>query len=244
MQQLFPTCRDGVEPGDVYSAVVRRPHTDRPYVVMNMIESLDGTIAVDGLSGGLGGPADKRVFAAIRAVADMILVGAATVRAEGYGPARLNDALREARRARGQADVPGIAVVSASLDLDYTTPLFAESRPLVLTGAHADPTRRAAAEAHADVVSAGTEGVEPAVALAVLRDRGTDVVLCEGGPSLNGQMVAAGMIDEVCVTVAPFLLGGDGPRISGGKPLPVTRLAINHVLEEDGYVFLDYVVAR
>jgi riboflavin-specific deaminase-like protein len=243
VRQVLPVPVDDVDPLDVYGAPSRPAPAGRPWVLVNMIESVDGATALAGRSGALGGPADKRVFAAVRSVADAVLVAAGTVRIEGYGPARPTAAVRERRAARGQAPVPTIAVVSRKLDLDPTTSLFteAEVRTVVLTSESADADRRRALEAVADVEVCGADSVEVPAALAVLQDRGAGVVLAEGGPSLNGQLVVAGVVDELCLTVSPLLAAGESARIAhGGDPSEPLALGLAHVLEEDGLLFLRY----
>lgn len=146
MRQLLPRPADEVDPFDVYLAADRTPPAGRPWVMANMIASADGAVVVDGVSGGLGSPADRAVFRAVRACADWILVGAATVRAERYGLPRPSAAALETRRAAGRSEQPGLAVVSASLDLDPDLPMLAdrcpgEARPLILTGPDAPPDR-------------------------------------------------------------------------------------------------------
>ena len=148
---------DGVDPLDVYLAADRTPPAGRPWVMVNMIASADGAVAVDGASRGLGSPADKAVFAAVRACADWILVGASTVRAERYGLPRPSAATLEARRAAGRSERPGLAVVSASLDLDPALPMLAdrrpgEPRPLILTGPDAPADRAERLAETAEVV--------------------------------------------------------------------------------------------
>ena len=148
---------DGVDPLDVYLAADRTPPAGRPWVMVNMIASADGAVAVDGASRGLGSPADKAVFAAVRACADWILVGAATVRAERYGLPRPSAAALDARRAAGRSERPGLAVVSASLKLDPALPMLAdrrpgEARPLILTGPDAPADRAERLAETAEVV--------------------------------------------------------------------------------------------
>src|SRR5437763_114376 len=159
-----------------------------------MIASLDGASAVSGLSGGLGGPADKAVFAAIRSHADAILVGAGTMRAEGYGPF---------------AGGP-IAVVTRSCRLDWSSRFFSEAthRSIVVTVASAAAEERSQAAAVADVVIAGETDVDVRSAVDQLHGRGFAHLLVEGGPQLNGDVVAAGLVDELCLTVSPVLVGG------------------------------------
>jgi riboflavin biosynthesis pyrimidine reductase len=246
MRQLFPHGTDPVDPVAVYGEVPRQPEgSARPFVRLNMIASVDGATAVAGRSGALGGPADHRVFMALRSVADVILVAAGTVRTEGYGPALLPPEVQDARRARGQAPLPPIAVVSRSCNLDWASPFFtaAAARPLVVTVSGAPAGNRERAAEVADVVIAGDSDVDLGQAVAALGERGAASVLVEGGPSLNGQLAAAGVLDEVCLTVSPRLVGGDSRRILTGLDLdPPLSLEPVSVLEEDGYLFLRYRV--
>lgn len=237
MRQLLP------EPGDVdplatYLAADRPAPAGRPWVVMSMVSSLDGATAVGGRSGPLGGEPDREVFRAVRAVADVVLVAAGTLRVEGYGPVRLSATARAARVVAGRSpEPPRLAVVSASLDLDLTRPAQAPVRPLVLTTEDADPGRRSALEAVAEVRAHGRGRVDFAAALAGLADDGAGVVVCEGGPSLNAALVAADLVDEWCVTLAPAVVGGDSHRVvhgadelgAAGLPLELATL-----LEADG----------
>jgi riboflavin biosynthesis pyrimidine reductase len=224
MRQLFPEPIDSVEPLDVYRdlPVV----AGRPAVRLNMIASVDGATAVDGLSGGLGGPADRKVFAALRSLADLVLVAAGTVRAETYGP----------------GPVP-IAVVSGSLQLDWDTPFFtaAGHRPIVVTHGRAPGEAIRRAEQVADVLVAGDAEVDLAGAVQRLGERGFGHVLAEGGPSLNGALAAAGVLDELCLTVAPRLVAGDAKRVVTGRTLATApELTLRSLCEEDGYLFLRY----
>jgi len=246
MRQLFPHRTDPVDPVAVYAEVPEWPEgSDRPFVRLNMIASVDGATAVAGRSGALGGPADHRVFMALRSLADAVLVAAGTVRAEGYGPALFSPEVQDARRARGQAPVPPIAVVSRSCDLDWASPFFtaAAARPLVVTVSAARAANREQGAEVADVVIAGESDVDLSRAVAALGQRGAASVLAEGGPSLNGQLAAAGVLDELCLTVSPKLVGGDSRRIVTGADVdPPLSLELVSVLEEDGYLFLRYRV--
>lgn len=295
---------DGVDPLDVYMAADRTPPAGRPWVMVNMIASADGAVAVDGASRGLGSPADKAVFRAVRACADWILVGAATVRAERYGLPRLRAAALDARRAAGRSEQPGLAVVSAGLDLDPDLPMLAdrrpgEPRPLILTGPDApadraerlvetaevvrldppsDRAERLAGAANQTQTSAPSEAADrtktpaagklespaaapaeatgrsgiagagrlgsPAAALGELGRRGAQVVLSEGGPTLNAWLADAGMIDELCLSFAPVLAGGPSPRLLHGASSAPTALELVHLLEEDGMLFARYLALR
>ncbi|MFJ3104576.1 pyrimidine reductase family protein [Streptomyces sp. NPDC086835] len=211
----------------------------------NMVSSLDGAAQHDGRSQPISSDADMRIFGTLRGLADAVVVGAETVRTEGYRPARARDAFAARRAAAGQGPAPAIAVVSASLDLDFSLPLFTEPLvpTLLLTGAAASPERvRAAERAGAEVVVAGDgPGVEPARAVHALAERGLVRLLTEGGPRMLGQFAAAGVLDELCLTVSPTMTVGDAQRIAGGPVLPdPTRFALDSVLEEAGFLFTRY----
>jgi riboflavin biosynthesis pyrimidine reductase len=156
--------------------------------------------------------------------------------------------VRAARRSRGQRPAPRVAVVSGSLDLDPTLGLFADAEvaPLVVTAASADQERAERLNEVAEVVRLPGDRVDPDLMLAHLAATGVGVVLCEGGPSFNAQMVAAGVVDEWCATVAPMLVAGTAPRVAaGGTPGVRERVALHRVLADDeGYLFLRYLAAR
>jgi riboflavin-specific deaminase-like protein len=235
-----------VDPAAVYLGVERAAVGDRPWVMVNMVASADGGTAVKGVSGALASEGDRRIFFLLRGLADVILVGAQTVRAERYGPPRLGEEVRARRRERGQADLPTIAVVSATLGLDWTSPLFTETPvpTVVVAPAAADPEALARAREAADVVVAGDERVDLAEALRRLGERGAKVVLCEGGPRLNAELLHAGAMDELCLTVSPALAGAAGAnRITDGAMLDgLVGLRLASILEEDGFLFLRYLV--
>jgi riboflavin biosynthesis pyrimidine reductase len=216
----------------------------RPWVLVNMVASLDGAITIRDRSGGLGGPADKVVFSALRGVADVVMAGAGTVRAEGYGPARPTDAMRAARRARGQAEVPQIAVVTRSLDLDLGSPLFTEAeRPtIVITCASAPEDRQAAVGDVAELIVAGDDAVDLSQAVAELARRGAAVVTCEGGPHLNADLLLADLVDEWDLTVSPLLVGGSAGRSTfGGYPAVPAAMRIDRLLEDDQFLLTRWV---
>jgi riboflavin biosynthesis pyrimidine reductase len=222
VRQLFPFPVDSVDPLSVYGLL---PAAEgRPSVRLNMIASIDGATSVSGVSGSLGGPADRQLFSVLRSLADAVLVAAGTLRAEQYGPGTLP-----------------IAVVSRSCQLDWRSPFFTEAtrRPVVITVADAPAANRAEAETVADVVIAGTDHVDLPVAIQALGQRGVRSVLAEGGPSLNDQLAAAGLLDELCLTLSPMLVGGDAKRILSGTGPNVPRgLALCSLCEQDGFLFL------
>jgi riboflavin biosynthesis pyrimidine reductase len=218
-----------------------------PHLRMNFVASPDGAATLDGLTEGLQTPGDNRVFALLRDLADVVLVGAGTVRDEGYGPLRPGQGRRQRRREHGRAEVPVLAVVSGRLDLDPGAELFtaATVRPVVITHRASPASARAALAEVAEVIVAGESAVDLPGALVALADRGLRRILCEGGPHLFGSLLAAGCVDELCLTLTPVLAGPGAGRIVAGPlvPAPVpTRLA--HLLEEDGALFCRYAVLR
>ncbi|MDQ1689711.1 MAG: hypothetical protein QOK42_2686 [Frankiaceae bacterium] len=207
----------------------------------NMVSSLDGAVRdASGVSGGLSSPADKKVFSTLRGVCDVVLVGAGTVRKEGYGPARPSPERMRVRRARGQAGVPPIAVVSRSLDLDLSTPFFraASARPVVITVEAAPPDDRMRVGEIADIIVAGDEQVDLWAAIDALANRGLTRVLCEGGPRLLSDLALSGRLDELCLTIALSVLGGDSGRLISGSPIEGWSGNVGHVLSDDTHLFL------
>lgn len=215
-----------------------------PVLRVNFVSSVDGAATRDGLSGGLGDPADRRYFELLRRVADVVLVGAGTVRAEGYGPMRVSGQSVAWREANGLHPHPVFAIVSGSLDLDPRAPLFTEApaRPIVVTTPGHDI--RSVAEV-ADVVECGAgERIDADAAVAALRERGLTRILCEGGPTLFGALLAADVVDELCVTVEPSLEAGAARRIATGA-LPEPRgLELAHVLRSGSTLLLRYARTR
>jgi len=238
VRQVFPVAAD---PADLVALYGDIPEGEAPWVRVNMVASVDGATALDGRAGGLGGPADRALFRLLRALSDVVLVGAATVRAESYGPVKLSDDLRDERRRRGRPETPPVAVVTRTCRFDLTSRLFTESRPIVVTVESAPPDLVARTEAVADVVMAGHSNVDPAVALGALAERGLRSVVCEGGPTLNGLLAATGLIDELALTVSPLLVAGVAKPIVFGAVLaaPMALRPVS-VCEDDGYVFYRY----
>ncbi len=252
VRRIYPEPTGEIDSTDVILNDERPSPPGRPWVLVNMVTSVDGATTVDGKSGKLGGPADRRVFRTLRGCADMILVGAGTVRAEGYRPPRTpEDTIATRRRIDGQEERPRLVVVSASLNLDPEAPLFSDQEsphppPIVATVTTAPAERRALLEPVAEVVACGETRVDLTGLLAVLDNVGARTVLCEGGPDLNHQLVAAGLVDELCITVSPGLtggVGGDYGSLLAGPPLSTTtRLSLDRVLTEDGFLFCRYLV--
>ncbi|BBY60256.1 pyrimidine reductase family protein [Mycolicibacterium sarraceniae] len=218
----------------------------RCFVRGNMIASLDGGAATDGKSGGLGGAGDRRVFRTLRELADVIVVGAGTARAENYSGAQMTLAQRAQRQRRGQSEVPPIALVTRSGHIEHDLPVLTrtEVTPLVLTCADAaDDTRTRLAGAAEVITCSATDPaeVDPAAMLAALGDRGLLRVLCEGGPTLTGTFVDHELLDELCLTTAPKLVGGAAPRIATGSGHVLTSMHRAHLISDaDGYLYSRY----
>lgn len=209
-----------------------------------MVAGLDGTAAVGGRVGELSTPPDQELFRRMRQVADVVLIGAETARREGYGPVRLSERAQAERRALGKPANPPIAVVSRSMEIDPASSLFAdagEDAPtVVVTCAGADAGRRAAVEGFAQVIVAGGESVDPAEAMRALADRGYDVVLCEGGPTWLGELVAADCLDELLLSISP-MMGGDPLPVSVAPPgTGIARFELKGLMAEDDTLFLRY----
>ena len=216
---------------------------ERAWLRANMVCSVDGAASAAGRSQGLSSPADKRVFRTLRALADVIVVGAGTARAERYAAITPEETTPAERVTRGQTATAAIAVVSARLDLDLRSGLFAgaPTRSLVLTCSAADQGRLEALRDVAEVVVAGQDRVDLPAALNALAERGLARMLCEGGPALLSQIAAAGRLDELCLTITPLLTAGDAKRILTGTGLsPAQRLNLTHLLEQDGSLFAHY----
>lgn len=249
MRQLFPEAIDDVDPLDLYPGDERPRPAHRPWLMANMVASVDGAIAIDGLSGALGGEPDRVVFRAVRASCDWIVVAAGTARAERYGIPRSTDTVARRRTAAGRAAAPRLAVVTGSVELDPGLPMFAERHRdeppvVVLTGTTPPSERVAALDGLAEIVPLAAPRPTPELVLDELGRRGADVVLAEGGPTFNGQLVTAGLVDELCLTLSPQLVGGDSSRIvagaTGATPAP---LELVRLLEADGVLFARYVVS-
>lgn len=239
---MFPASGAPVDLDSAYAVDAGIPF----HVRANMVSSVDGAATEHGRSGGLSGDADKALFKVLRDHADAVLVGAGTVRIEGYRPPNPAPDRRARRRANGVADVPRLVIVSGRLDLDPAAPLFTDNevRPLVLTTSTAPPDRRRALAHVADVVDAGDGTVDLADAVDIVAATGSRRLLCEGGPHLLGQLAATGRLDELCLTLSPLLVGGDAMRIlAGAAPNGPRDLRLRHVLVDDDFLFLRYALA-
>jgi riboflavin biosynthesis pyrimidine reductase len=201
----------------------------RPWVLANMVAGVDGSVAVQGRTKEMSSEADRRLFHHLRTVADVILVGAKTVRDENYGPHRPKD---------GSAPNP-IAVVTNTMQLDLDSPFFAEAaaRPIVVTSERAPADAVERARAVADVRVVGAERVDLAAAI----DDLGGVVLCEGGPTLLAEILKVDRLDELCLTIAPMAGGDPGRIVSDSLSGHLVRFALASAQTEGDDVFLRYV---
>lgn len=240
-----------------------------PWTILNMVQSLDGGVTSEDISADLGSPADQEIFRTLRSLADVILVGAETVRKENYGPPKLTAELQAQRESRGQQPLPEIAVVSASLALDPQSRLFEDGhRPVVFTcsgtsdvcaddsrteDATADRQSRYEAlsevaevivlESSEEAESSGSDAgaaVDLSAVREALSERSHKIILCEGGPTLNAQLAAQDLIDEFCISLSPALLGGNPLHLLEDAPLLNKRLTLLSIATDNALLFLRY----
>jgi riboflavin biosynthesis pyrimidine reductase len=232
------------EPASAHELLAEvRPHerapADRPFVYANFVSTIDGRAAVAGRTGALGSEADLEMLLELRVMADALLIGTGTLRAEGYARLIGSPERRAARTEAGLDPDPPAVLISRGLDLPWDAGLFAapEQPVLVYTGADG-PVPETAAPVEAirlDVPS-------PAAVLADLRRRGIRALACEGGPHLFGSLVADGLVDELFFTLVPMLTGEDAaPRILEGGDLPThVRATPLWVLRAGAELFLRF----
>ena len=223
-------------------------YPDGRWLRANMVATADGAASLNGVTQGISSDTDRQVFALLRTLCDVILVGASTVREEKYKPARPQELWSHLRD--GRPPTPPIAVVTGRLDLDPGGPLItaapAYARTIVITTASAPAARRDQLGRHAEIIIAGQDTVDLRTAVDALAERGHRRMLAEGGPHLLAQLVEAGLLDELCLTIGPQMAGPGADRIVAGAgtgsgfsgPLPL-RLA--HVLEDQGFLLCRYV---
>ncbi|APD84254.1 pyrimidine reductase family protein [Mycobacterium intracellulare] len=225
------------------------PERDATWVRANFITSVDGGATSGGSSGAMGGPGDRFIFNLLRELADVIVVGAGTVRIEGYSGAQLSAAQRQHRQARGQSEVPPLAIVTKSGHLNRDMAVFTRTEvpPLVLTCAAAAAQTRRLLSGVCEVLDCSggdPEKVDEAALLAALGTRGLRRILTEGGPMLLGSLIDRDMLDELCLTIAPYIVGGQARRIAAGPGQLLTGMRCAHVLTDDaGYLYTRYVRA-
>jgi riboflavin biosynthesis pyrimidine reductase len=242
-RQLFPRPED-VEIEDYVRSfdLPGRATGDRPYVVANFVSSLDGRGSVTGLSGGLSDAGDRAVFWALRGAVDAILVGTGTLEAESYGRMIKDPAVRARRRKKGLRPEPLTCILTRGGRLPLDIPLFSEpeAHVIVFSG---DEVELGGSSARVDVVRLPPAELDFAHALARLRsEHEVRALLCEGGPSVLSALLREGVIDELCLTLAPKLVGGGtGTAITAGPELPeLAQARLAGVIERQGTLFLRY----
>jgi len=244
MRQLFP-----IADGTLDDESLERAYGDEPddFLRINFVASADGASTLDGRAGGLGSARDQQVLRLLRDRSDGILVGAGTARAETYRALRDDPERAAARTARGLARVPPIILVSQRLTIDPSEPIISKAvaPTVIVTCAASDRERRGALAAVTPVIVVGEETVDLVAARQALAERGLRRLVCEGGPTLFGTALAAGIVDELCLTLSPLLTGpGAGRIVDGHLRIEPSRLQLRHLLEDDGFLFLRYALGR
>jgi riboflavin-specific deaminase-like protein len=211
-----------------------------------MVATLDGGVTgPDGRSRSISSDTDRVILGELRRLSDAILVGASTVRLEPYGPVRVREDAAEARESLGLAAAPRLVIVSGSLDLPWTAPMFADStlRPLVVTTEASDGDARRVAQEHAELLILEGDRLNPKTLIERLVAMGLHRLVCEGGPGLLGALAGAGVVDEVDLALSPHLAGGTRP--AGGAPLTDPEVfALEHVITDGSFLFTRYVARR
>jgi len=239
MRRLLPwPPADDLSEDDLLAAYSVPPGQD--HVRVNFVTSLDGAATIDGRSASLGGPGDQRIFGLLRTLADVVLVGAGTVRTEGYAGDLVDDHQRDIRTSLGLAPIPRKAIVSHALNLDTQAPVFSGPRPIVITHHGVDQKKKAEIAAVADLMACGDASVDLEQAIQLLARNGLHKVLCEGGPSLFGALIEKSVADELCLTLTPLLAGDREHHLMQTREQVLAALQLEHILEEDGALFLRY----
>lgn len=245
MDRLWPPDGTSLQGSEVEALYEYPRELGRPWVRVNFVSSLDGAVTVGGSSRGFSGQADRQVLGLVRDLCDVVLVGAGTATVEGYRGLRRVERRTERRRRFGlTGEVPPVALVTAQCSIEPGSPLLTDTfvPPVVLTSGAAPEHRRAAvAEAGADVVVVGEHEVDLAGAVRALDERGLRRVACEGGPTLFGSLLGADLVDELCLTVAPVLAGGDAGRIANGpNPDDLRGMRLLSALHAESELLLRY----
>ncbi len=239
MRQLLPDAADVPDPFDLLAADERRPRAGRPWVMANMVTSLDGAYAVEGRSGQLSGPADREVFHALRALADIVLVAAGTAREERYRRPWPVPEAQDLRADRGQAPAPRLVVVSRRAHVPEDQPFLAGEGPDPLL-VHPRSTDVSALPPGVEPRACGEDSVDLAALLVGLADDGAGLVLCEGGPALLGQLHQLDLLDELFLTISPHLVGGADVGLLGNGAAVDHEWHLHRLLADDGLLLATY----
>ncbi|WP_326565576.1 dihydrofolate reductase family protein [Amycolatopsis rhabdoformis] len=242
MREIFPGARD-LTNADLEALYAYR--APEKWLAVNFVSSADGAVTVDGRSASLSTPADRVIYRLGNDLADVVLVGAGTALLEGFKGMRPDEHSADRRRRHGLAPIAPVAVVTGGGSLRPDAPVITEALvpTIVITHAGTDPDLRAGwAAAGADVVVAGSAAVDFGEAVSALAARGLTRIDCEGGPRLFASLLAADVVDEFRLTVAPFLIAGDAPRPAAGDVIDPARIELVSVLEDEGSLMLRYLV--
>ena len=245
MRRLFPDLAE-TSPLEQAAALdlVSRAHPGRPYLITNFVLTLDGKATISGRSGPIGSEADTAMLVALRTRVDAVMIGAGTMRAEGYGRVIRDPAKREQRERDGLSADPLIVIISGRLDLPWDAPLFTEGHGeiVISTASDAEPPET---PTPLEVIRHSGEVDLGALMAELRRERGVRALLCEGGPRLHAQLLDDGLVDELFVTHAPKLAGGEGPGLVSGLAERERDLELAWLLHEEasGELFGRYRVA-
>jgi riboflavin-specific deaminase-like protein len=211
----------------------------RPYLILNFVTTLDGRAAIGGKSGPIGSETDSEMLLRLRTRVDAVMIGAGTMRAERYGRMVPDPHLRAYRERTGLAHDPLGVIISNRLELPWDAGLFTDGggRVVVFTASEEEPPETATPV----TVIRHPEGVDLEAAMEWLRrERGIRSVLCEGGPTLHGRLREAGLADELFLTIAPKIAGGEGPRVLEGALPDVDEVELAWLLESRSELFARY----
>jgi riboflavin-specific deaminase-like protein len=244
MRRLLPNAAPTDVPEQIHQLELRpNSPADRPYVVTNFAVTVDGQATLHGRSGPIGSKTDTQFLVGLRTRVDAVMIGAGTMRVERYGRPVADAAKRGRRERRGLSQDPVLVIVSGRLDLPWDAPVFGDrgAHVLIFTASDTDPP-----ETRAQVrVVRHERDVDLASALAYLRrERGVRALLCEGGPRLHAQLIYAELVDELFLTIAPKLAGGDGPGLALGLSELERPLELVWLLDSGGELFARYRVSR
>jgi riboflavin-specific deaminase-like protein len=214
-------------------------HPDRPYLVLNFATTLDGRAAINGRSGPIGSKADTEMLQRLRTRVDAVMIGAGTMRAERYGRMVADPDFRAYRERAGLAEDPLGVIVSNRLELPWDAGLFTDGggEVVVFTASEEEPPETATPV----TVVRHPDGVELDRGLEwLLTEREVKSILCEGGPTLHGRLREGGLADELFLTIAPKIAGGEGPRVLEGALPDIDRVELAWLLESEGELFARY----
>jgi riboflavin biosynthesis pyrimidine reductase len=246
MRHIWP----GTDPHEIDDTELERIYdypADPKWLAVNYVSSADGAVEIAGRSAGLSNPADRRVYQLGSDLADVVLLGAGTAVIEEFRGVHPSEQTAQRRRRHRLSEVPPIAVVTSGRTLAPDAPVITEAlTPTIVITSAAAPRRQRAAweEAGATVLIAGTDTVDLAVAVDMLVQQGFGRIDCEGGPRLFGSLLAAGLVDELRLTISPLLVSGAADRIATGAGIEPTALELASVLADESTLLLRYLVKR